>query len=403
MLTTHRFVTYWMLLSVFACLTLTHVHAASIPPPSGIVAWWPGDGNANDIQGNNNGTLQNGTTFAPGLVLQAFHFNGANNYVSIADTPSMDFGTGNFTIELWVNFDSLGQDQELIQQVIGNGADAPTYFLEYDFTSPHPNTLRFRISNPNSNQNDLFAPVSLVVGQWYHIAAVRQGNTSSLYLNGSLVGSQTAGSNIDTGTGGITTLGALANGGRYLSGSLDEVTLYNRALSVAEIQAIVAAGADGKIKPPAADACPDDVLQAALVPVITTLQAYTQNPAIPARGITELNKEVAALKHAQGLDAAGDLSRTLASIQTALQSMDLVTRNGLNLLPSEITLANVMQTRVQASIDDVAAYVGGNNSRLASANSFMSTGQTQLNANNPLGAANSFKSAQDQVLQAALP
>ena len=45
------------------------------PPPPNIVSWWPGDGNANDIRGSSNGTLQNGAWFAAGKVGQAFSFS----------------------------------------------------------------------------------------------------------------------------------------------------------------------------------------------------------------------------------------------------------------------------------------------------------------------------------------
>ena len=46
------------------------------PPPPGMVAWWPGEGNANDIRGGNNGTPQGGVTFPAGEVGQAFSFDG---------------------------------------------------------------------------------------------------------------------------------------------------------------------------------------------------------------------------------------------------------------------------------------------------------------------------------------
>src|SRR2546430_4149425 len=72
------------------------------PPPSGMVAWFPGDGNANDIQGSNNGTLQNGATFAPGIVDQAFSFDGAGASVSVTDAPSLHLST-QFTLESWVH------------------------------------------------------------------------------------------------------------------------------------------------------------------------------------------------------------------------------------------------------------------------------------------------------------
>jgi hypothetical protein len=48
------------------------------PPPPNIISWWPAEGNANDLEGNNNGTLEGSTTFAAGEVGQAFSFNGVN-------------------------------------------------------------------------------------------------------------------------------------------------------------------------------------------------------------------------------------------------------------------------------------------------------------------------------------
>ncbi len=53
------------------------------PPPSGMISWWSGDNNALDMIGSNNGTLVNGATYAPGMVGQAFSFNGSGDYVSV--------------------------------------------------------------------------------------------------------------------------------------------------------------------------------------------------------------------------------------------------------------------------------------------------------------------------------
>jgi hypothetical protein len=71
------------------------------PPPSGIVAWWPGDGNANDIIGGNNGTMEGTARFAPGKVGLAFSLNGAEgvNAVNLGDVPAFDFKpSSSFTI-----------------------------------------------------------------------------------------------------------------------------------------------------------------------------------------------------------------------------------------------------------------------------------------------------------------
>jgi hypothetical protein len=60
------------------------------PPPTGMVAWWLGDGNANDIQDGNDGTLQNGATFGTGEVGQAFSFDGTDNFVERARQRSVE-------------------------------------------------------------------------------------------------------------------------------------------------------------------------------------------------------------------------------------------------------------------------------------------------------------------------
>lgn len=60
------------------------------PIPSGLVDWWPGDGNAKDIVGGNNGTPVGGVTFAPGEVGQAFSFDGLTGAVVVPDAPSLD-------------------------------------------------------------------------------------------------------------------------------------------------------------------------------------------------------------------------------------------------------------------------------------------------------------------------
>jgi hypothetical protein len=77
------------------------------PPPTGMVSWWTGDGNANDLIGSNHGTLQNGATFAAGLVGQAFSFVNPFDFVRVPHNSNLNVGTGNVTIDAWIKLSNL--------------------------------------------------------------------------------------------------------------------------------------------------------------------------------------------------------------------------------------------------------------------------------------------------------
>src|SRR5689334_11607471 len=96
-----------MLLAAIAVLAPAKSSVAQcLPAPSGLVAWWPGDGNLLDIFGGNNGTAQGGlTSTGTGFVSQAMTFDGTNGYVSIPDSAL--WHPTNVTVECWVRFNAL--------------------------------------------------------------------------------------------------------------------------------------------------------------------------------------------------------------------------------------------------------------------------------------------------------
>jgi hypothetical protein len=75
---------------------LSHAQTSCVNPPTGLSVWWSGEGNAYDSLGVNNGTLINGS-YTNGVVGQAFSLSGANSYVSIPDSASMDSFSNSIT------------------------------------------------------------------------------------------------------------------------------------------------------------------------------------------------------------------------------------------------------------------------------------------------------------------
>lgn len=93
-------------LVIMAALHCSSTIALALPA-NGLVAWWEGEGNANDAVGVNHGTLVGGVRFAPGKVGQAFHLNGVNAYVDLGtalDVPSWP----NYAVSLWFQHDGGG-------------------------------------------------------------------------------------------------------------------------------------------------------------------------------------------------------------------------------------------------------------------------------------------------------
>ncbi|MBW2719981.1 MAG: hypothetical protein JRD94_15965 [Deltaproteobacteria bacterium] len=97
------------LIGIFLLATVMFAgHAAAqdcVEPPGGLVSWWPGDGNADDIVSGFDGTLVNGATFAPGFVGDAFRFDGvAGGRNDRVDLPNQAIdGLSDLTIDLWLN------------------------------------------------------------------------------------------------------------------------------------------------------------------------------------------------------------------------------------------------------------------------------------------------------------
>jgi hypothetical protein len=224
--------------------------AGCMPPPSDMVAWYPGDGNANDIVGGDHGTTHGGVTFPTGEVAQAFGFDGSSGYVSAPESPNLDV-TNTITIDAWINPASAGNSQGLVFVMLkGDNCCGNTQSYGFGWgTEAMLQSIIFRLGNSTTNAELRSDPIPL--NQFTHVAGTYDGTTMRLYINGVLNGSGTPG----LGPLQITNLpliigSSLRNGTtqNFFQGLVDEVEIFNRVLSADEILAIFNAGGAGKCK-----------------------------------------------------------------------------------------------------------------------------------------------------------
>jgi chitodextrinase len=177
-----------------------------------------------DASGNgNNGTISGATWTTSGKYGSALTFNGTNARVTINNAPSLQLTTG-MTLEAWVNLSTVNN---VWRDVIYKGND--NYYLEG--TSKHSS----RPAMGGTFGNPLYGPTALTANTWAHLAATYDRATMRLYVNGVQVASRAQTGAIATSTNPLQ-IGGDSIYGQYFAGRIDEVRIYNRALSAAEIQ-----------------------------------------------------------------------------------------------------------------------------------------------------------------------
>lgn len=214
------------------------------------MSWWPGDGNATDIVGGNDGTLQGGATFVPGLVGQAFSFDGVDDYVLVPDAANLDLTSG-ITIETWINPAAVQDDGA---GIVAKGAGTQEAY-GLDIVGNICPRFFFRDASLSAFQQG--PGCVLTPGIWTHVAATYDAATGAMkfYVNGVELGSpfNSAPPNtlIRTNDHELSIGSRQSGSAAYdlnFSGLIDEVEIYNRALTAEEIAAIFNAGSAGKCK-----------------------------------------------------------------------------------------------------------------------------------------------------------
>jgi hypothetical protein len=203
-----------------------------------LIALWHGDGNAQDAVGSNHGTLMGGAVFASGVAGQGFLLDGVNDYIRVPDSATLHLA-GEFTVEMWFKREDSSSYGALIDKRNWNNCNlgvlmSPDWGLQLYYNDPSVsvgNTFEISFSSIPS------------AGVFHHLAGTfRQVDATHVevktYIDGQLVRSDTLPGNLNnTFNGDALAIGCDRDGagGSYFRGIIDEVALYNYALSPTQI------------------------------------------------------------------------------------------------------------------------------------------------------------------------
>lgn len=181
-----------------------------------------------DSSGNNNtGALSAATWSTAGRYGSALSFDGSTSIVTVPDSPSLDLSSA-LTLEAWINppAASQGWQNVLFKEMPGNGA----YFLYRSGYSAAPVGGIFTTA-----EQTVLGTTGPPLGGWTHLAFTYDGATERFYVNGVLVSSRSVSGAVQV-SNGVLHIGGDSVWGEHFQGLIDEIRIYNRALSASQIQ-----------------------------------------------------------------------------------------------------------------------------------------------------------------------
>ncbi len=214
------------ILLIFSAITFAQI--PSYVPSNGLVGWWPFNGNANDESGNgNNGTVNGATLTADrfGVADKAYSFDGVDDYLSgsLGNITSANV----ITVSAWMKYNGNagGQPYDLYFQLGQYGSHTLAYAYNYNsnLLDLHSNCF----SNPYYNIN--------LNNDWHNVIVIDSFTITKVYVDAVLVTSFNSGSNQECFLGSNFFLIGGGADNQYVTGDLDDIGIWNRALTACEI------------------------------------------------------------------------------------------------------------------------------------------------------------------------
>ena len=235
-----------ILLILAVMLGSSDVSQAQTPPPGLIATYSFDEGSglsANDGSGNaHTGVISGATWTIAGKYGSALSFNGTNSWVTVADANDLDLTTG-LTLEAWVFPTAAATATTWRNVLIKERSGGEIYNLYADTDTHVPAAYVVRSANPGTPVG-VNGVAQVPLNTWTHLAMTYDTATVRLYVNGTLVRSSATTGALLTSTGALR-IGGNSVWGEFFQGIIDEVRVYNRALTQAEIQTDMATPVTG--------------------------------------------------------------------------------------------------------------------------------------------------------------
>ncbi len=221
------------------------VRAATLtkaPSNLGLVGYWPLDDAsgviASDSSGNGNTGTITGASWASGKRGKALDFNGTDQHVSVTASSVLNPTTA-LTVSAWIKPDAVDNEWGPVVESGGNLNSGTGYFFGYYTAS---NSFIFEVGDGSYDSVSVLLPV----GQWYHVVGTYSASGNLyLYVNGVQVGTHShtvASISYDSNPFTIGKLAYCCATGHHFDGQIDDVRVYNRALSAADVATLYRSG-----------------------------------------------------------------------------------------------------------------------------------------------------------------
>ncbi len=197
----------------------------------GLVGYWPFCGNALDESGNNNHGTVNGATLTTdrfGNAGSAYGFDGQISHIKVSDDSS--FEGNSLAVSIWVKAQKYCRADKIRSDLIMKGIPSP---FNYQWVTQLEQDGKIRVQSVTSSENIFDTQDSISKNEWHNIIRNWNGSILSVYVDGVLKGSINTSGSLVQGNGDLI-FGGIAND-QFFTGSLDDIAIWNRALSQSEI------------------------------------------------------------------------------------------------------------------------------------------------------------------------